>query len=82
MLRAARHVQRLTGMKNLCMAGGVALNCVCNGRIKRVLVQTARGIGDNGIWRTAKRNGILYLPDVGSKMTSFCFAFAGIFASN
>ena len=35
MLRAARHVQRLTGMKNLCMAGGVALNCVCNGRIKR-----------------------------------------------
>jgi len=35
MLRTARHVHRLTGMKNLCMAGGVALNCVCNGRIKR-----------------------------------------------
>jgi len=35
MLRAARHVHRLTGMKNLVMAGGVALNCVGNGRILR-----------------------------------------------
>ena len=41
-----------------------------------------KGIGDNGIWRIAKRNGILYLPDVGSKTTSFSSAFAGIFASN
>ena len=35
MLRAARHVYRLTGMKNLTLAGGVALNCVGNGRILR-----------------------------------------------
>jgi carbamoyltransferase len=35
MLRAARHVHRQTGMKNLCLAGGVALNCVGNGRIDR-----------------------------------------------
>ena len=35
MLRAARHVHRTTGMKNLCLAGGVALNCVGNGRILR-----------------------------------------------
>ncbi len=35
MLRAARHVQRETGMKNLALAGGVALNCVANGRILR-----------------------------------------------
>ena len=48
----------------------------------RVLVQTAKGLGDNGIWRIAKLNGILYLPDVGSKTTSFSSAFAGIFASN
>lgn len=33
MLRAARHVHVQTGMKNLCLAGGVALNCVGNGRI-------------------------------------------------
>ena len=48
----------------------------------RVLVQTARGIGDNGIWLIAKLNGILYLLDVGSKTRSFSSAFAGIFASN
>ena len=35
MLRAARHVHRQTGMNNLVLAGGVALNCVGNGRILR-----------------------------------------------
>ena len=35
MLRIARHVHKTTGMKNLCLAGGVALNCVGNGRILR-----------------------------------------------
>ncbi len=35
MLRMARHVAETTGQKNLCLAGGVALNCVGNGRILR-----------------------------------------------
>ncbi len=35
MLRMARHVHRQTGERNLCLAGGVALNCVGNGRILR-----------------------------------------------
>lgn len=35
MIRAARHVHHQTGMKNLVLAGGVALNCVGNGRILR-----------------------------------------------
>jgi len=49
MLRAARHVHKLTGQKNLCLAGGVALNCVGNGRIlregpfERVWIQPAAG---------------------------------------
>jgi len=49
MLRMARHVQRQTGMKNLCLAGGVALNCVGNGRVLRegpfenVWIQPAAG---------------------------------------
>ncbi len=34
-LRTVRHVYHQTGMKNLVMAGGVALNCVANGRILR-----------------------------------------------
>lgn len=35
MLRTARHVHKETGQKYLCLAGGVALNCVANGRILR-----------------------------------------------
>jgi len=35
LLRAARHLRRRTGMTRLCMAGGVALNGVANGRILR-----------------------------------------------
>jgi carbamoyltransferase len=49
LLRAARHVHAQTSMKNLCLAGGVALNCVANGRLvregpfERVWVQPAAG---------------------------------------
>src|SRR5437867_4668933 len=35
MLRLARTLHRDTGIENLCLAGGVALNCVGNGRILR-----------------------------------------------
>jgi carbamoyltransferase len=34
-LRAAAHASKVTGMRNLVMAGGVALNCVANGRLRR-----------------------------------------------
>ncbi len=34
-LRMARHVHARTGMRDLCLAGGVALNCVANGRLLR-----------------------------------------------
>jgi carbamoyltransferase len=35
MVRMARHVRQQTGQRHLCLAGGVALNCVANGRILR-----------------------------------------------
>ena len=35
MLRMTRYVHKKTAQKNLCLAGGVALNCVANGRILR-----------------------------------------------
>ncbi len=35
MLKMARFARRKTGMPDLCLAGGVALNCVANGRIQR-----------------------------------------------
>ena len=35
LLKMVHHIHRQTGQKNLCLAGGVALNCVANGRILR-----------------------------------------------
>ena len=35
MLRMARHIAAETGENNLCLAGGVALNCVANGKLLR-----------------------------------------------
>jgi len=49
MLRMARTAHRVTGLDDLCMAGGVALNCVGNGRLlregpfKRIWIQPAAG---------------------------------------
>jgi len=49
MLKMARHIRQKTGMKNLCLAGGVALNCVGNGKILKekifdnVWIQPAAG---------------------------------------
>ena len=49
MLKMARQAHQLTGMKHLCLAGGVALNCVGNGRLLRegpfedIWVQPASG---------------------------------------
>ncbi len=34
-LKLVNHVYKETGFKNLCLAGGVALNCVANGRLLR-----------------------------------------------
>ena len=53
LLARARWLRETTGAKNLCMAGGVALNCVANGKIAReagfenVWVQPAAG--DDGV---------------------------------
>jgi carbamoyltransferase len=35
LLKMAHHIHAQTGQKNLCLAGGVALNCVANGRLLR-----------------------------------------------
>src|SRR3989339_209649 len=48
-LKMAREAKRITGCDNLCLAGGVALNCVANGRLldenifKNVWIQPAAG---------------------------------------
>jgi carbamoyltransferase len=49
MLRMVRQVKKTTGEKNLCLAGGVALNCVANGKLlrenifERMWIQPAAG---------------------------------------
>jgi carbamoyltransferase len=49
LLKMARHIHALTGQSNLCLAGGVALNCVANGLLlregpfERLWVQPAAG---------------------------------------
>jgi len=55
MLRIAKTAHRETGMKNLVLAGGVALNCVANGRILRegpfdnIWIQPAAGDAGNAL---------------------------------
>src|SRR5262249_47045869 len=49
MIAMARHVKKMTNAKYLCMAGGVALNCVGNGKLLRekifddIFIQPAAG---------------------------------------
>jgi carbamoyltransferase len=49
MLRLTRHLAKTYGFENLCLAGGVALNCVGNGKVlrdgafKRIWIQPAAG---------------------------------------
>jgi carbamoyltransferase len=55
MVRMAQEAYRLTGLENLCMAGGVALNSVGNGRIlrktpfERIYIQPAAGDGGGAL---------------------------------
>ncbi len=71
-LHVLRHFKRQTGLKNLCLAGGVALNCSTNGVIKRselfkeVFVQPASG--DDGtalgaaLWAHRQKNSTFKRP--------------------
>ena len=48
-IKMAKEIKRITGSDNLCMAGGVALNCVANGKLlregifKNIYIQPAAG---------------------------------------
>ena len=59
----ARHARELTGQKHLCLAGGVALNCVANGLISRekifeeLWIQPAAGDAGGALGRRRSRPG-------------------------
>jgi len=74
MMRIVQHVHTLTGKSNLVLAGGVALNCVANGRIlregpfKNVWIQPAAGDAGGavgaaldlwyGTWANTREKGV------------------------
>ena len=66
-LAIARRAQAITGERNLVLAGGVALNCVANGRLlragifERIWMQPAAG----GRWRGGRRGLPWMAPDHG-----------------
>jgi len=74
MLRLARHAREATGMKSLCLAGGVALNCVANGIILRekifenIWIQPAAGDAGGALgaalaaWYAQKENSRVPAP--------------------
>jgi carbamoyltransferase len=74
MLLLARHAREVTGQKNLCMAGGVALNCVANGIILRekifekIWIQPAAGDAGGALgaalaaWFADEKNVRVALP--------------------
>ena len=74
MLRLAAAAYRLTGESRLCLAGGVALNCVANGRILRegpfgeLFIQPAAG--DDG---AALGNALLGLSVTGIRQPDWTF---------
>jgi carbamoyltransferase len=63
MVRLSRHLRAFTGASKLCLAGGVALNCVANGKILRegifdeIWIQPAAGDAGGAI-------GAAYLADI------------------
>ncbi len=77
-LRLARHVHRETGEENLCLAGGVALNCVANGRLlregpfKRLWIQPAAGDAGGALGAALlayyEKSGAVRIPEPGDAM--------------
>jgi len=76
-LALVRHLHNTTGEKNLCLAGGVALNCVANGRILRegpfdnIWIQPAAGDAGSALGvalaiANAKADGERPAPVIGS----------------
>ena len=67
-LRLAKKAKDITNMENICLAGGVALNCVANGHLersnifKRIWIQPAAGDAGGSlgsaleVWNKEKKN--------------------------
>ncbi len=82
LVRMTKHLSRETGEKALCLAGGVALNCVANGRILResgfqdIWIQPASGDAGGALgsalaaWHRYHRGERLPRPDEDAQQSS------------
>ncbi len=73
-LKMARYTRELTGMEYLCLSGGVALNCVANGRLLRenifrdIYIQPASGDAGGALgaalfaWHRIRKNPRIVRP--------------------
>ncbi len=65
----AEEAKRLTGSDNLCMAGGVALNCVANGKLQRrgifknIFIQPAAGDAGGALGAALAANYLFFKND-------------------
>ena len=75
--RMARETQRVTGARHLCMAGGVALNCVANGRVlgegifDDIFIQPAAGDAGGAVGAALAASHIYFgesRPDLNGRM--------------
>lgn len=76
-LRMARETRRLTGARYLCMAGGVALNCVANGKVlgegifDEIFIQPAAGDAGGAVGAALAASHIYFgepRPDLNGRM--------------
>jgi carbamoyltransferase len=76
LLHLGRHLRTVTQAESLCLAGGVAYNCVANGRLRAELefsrVYVPPAAGDSGaalgaaLWWTARRGSVTARPSMPS----------------
>jgi carbamoyltransferase len=65
-LMMAKHTKEITGQTNLCLAGGVALNCVANGKLdksnlfKNIYIQPAAGDAGGALGAALAANHIYF----------------------
>lgn len=65
-MKMAREAKRISGSDNLCMAGGVALNCVANGKLqkagifKNIYIQPAAGDAGGALGAALAASNLYY----------------------
>ncbi|WP_367915768.1 carbamoyltransferase [Leadbetterella sp. DM7] len=84
-LLMAKEAKKLTGSKNLCLAGGVALNCVSNGKLQKsgifenLFIQPAAGDAGGALGAALAANYIYYRQprETGYKMDAMKGSYLG-----